>query len=32
MEANKDEEAATDEKLTRLSEKINKWASTGGEE
>lgn len=32
MEANKDEEAETDEKLTRLSEKINKWASTGGEE
>jgi ferritin-like metal-binding protein YciE len=32
MEANKDEEAETDEKLTRLSEKINKLASTGGQE
>lgn len=32
MEASKDEEAATDEKLTRLSEKINKWASTGDQE
>lgn len=29
LEATKDEEAETDEKLTRLSEKINKWASTG---
>ena len=32
LEASKDEEAATDEKLTRLSEKINKLASTGGQE
>lgn len=32
MEANKDEEAEADEKLTRLSEKINKWASTDGKD
>lgn len=32
LEANKDEEAETDEKLTRLSEKINKLASTDGQE
>lgn len=32
LEASKDEEAATDEKLTRLSETINKLASTGGQE
>lgn len=32
MEANKDEEAETDEKLTRLADKINKWASVGDEE
>jgi ferritin-like metal-binding protein YciE len=32
LEASKDEEAATDEKLTRLSEKINKLACEGGQE
>lgn len=32
LEASKDEEAETDEKLTRLSEKINKWASVGDQE
>lgn len=32
LEANKDEEAAADEKLTRLSEKINKLACEGGQE
>lgn len=32
MEANKDEEAEADEKLTRLSEKINKLASIDGQE
>lgn len=32
LEANKDEEAETDEKLTRLSERINKLASTGGQD
>jgi ferritin-like metal-binding protein YciE len=32
LEATKDEEAATDEKLTRLSEKINKLASTGDQD
>lgn len=32
LEASKDEEAETDEKLTRLSEKINKWASEGDRE
>lgn len=32
LEATKDEEAATDEKLTRLSERINKWAAVPDEE
>lgn len=32
LEATKDEEAAADEKLTRLSEQINKWASVPDEE
>jgi ferritin-like metal-binding protein YciE len=32
LEASKDEEAATDEKLTRLSEKINKLACAGVQE
>lgn len=32
LEANKDEEAETDEKLTRLSERINKLASQGGQD
>lgn len=32
LEATKDEEAATDEKLTRLSEKINKLAITGDQD
>lgn len=29
LEATKDEEAETDEKLTRIADKINKWASEG---
>lgn len=32
LEATKDEEAAADEKLTRLSELINKWAAVPDEE
>lgn len=32
LEASKDEEAETDEKLSRLAERINKLASTGDEE